>query len=130
MVTPLVIGLWQCIPFSKLCAPTPWHSICVCITSCQEPTLVVHRGWSVSVTLTQSIKSSTTTLFMVAILKSRLLMSRHGIELLHDGLHKMKRPANLKKNTELRYVRPPVHLSTIMHSSYLVSIPIRGHSMN
>jgi hypothetical protein len=52
MVALLVIGLRQCIPFSKLHAPTSWHSICVCITSRQEPTLVVHRGWSVSVALT------------------------------------------------------------------------------
>jgi hypothetical protein len=52
MVTLLVIGLQQCIPFPNFHAPTPWHSICVCIAFRQEPALVVHRGWSVSVTLT------------------------------------------------------------------------------
>jgi hypothetical protein len=52
MVAPLVIGLQQHIPFPKLHALTPQHSICVCITSHQEPALVVHRGCSVSVALT------------------------------------------------------------------------------
>jgi hypothetical protein len=51
MVTPLVISLWQHIPFPSLHAPTPQHSICVCIAFHQEPALVVHRGWSVSVAL-------------------------------------------------------------------------------
>jgi hypothetical protein len=52
MVAPLVISLQQHIPFPKLHAPTPRHSVCVCISSGQDPALVVHRGWSVSVTLT------------------------------------------------------------------------------
>jgi hypothetical protein len=52
MVTLLVIGLWQHVPIPNICAPTPQDSICVCITSHQETALVVHRGWSVSVTLT------------------------------------------------------------------------------
>jgi hypothetical protein len=56
MVALLVISLQQHIPFPNICAPTPQHSICVCITFHQVPTLVVHRGQGVSVALTEMVE--------------------------------------------------------------------------